>query len=101
MSAANPLLQFEDQQLHEQNRRLWILLAVNAGISWILLIAVAALMLRPHTIPYVVMVDGKGEPVGAAQPVPGTPLLNHVVLQWGLSEFTRNAQTGSAKLAEA
>ena len=72
MAASHPLLQFEDQQLHEQNRRLWILLAVNAAISCVLLIAVGALMLRPHTIPYVVMVDGKGEPVGAAQPVLGT-----------------------------
>ncbi len=93
MAAANPLLQFEDQQLHEQNRRLW-------GISWILLIAVAALMLRPHTIPYVVMVDGKGEPVGAAQPVLGTQVLNDVVIKWVLSEFIRNAKTVSANLDE-
>src|SRR6266851_4131422 len=100
MAAANPLLQFEDQQLREQNRRLWILLAVNAGISWILLIAVAALMLRPHTIPYVVMVDGKGEPVGAAQPVLGTQVLNDVVIKWVLSEFIRNAKTVSANLDE-
>ena len=85
MSAANPLLQFEDQQLHEQNRRLWILLAVNAGISCILVIAVSALMLRPRTIPYVVMVDGKGEPVGAAQPVLGTQALDDVVIKWAIS----------------
>src|SRR5712691_49196 len=100
MAAANPLLQFEDQQLHEQNRRLWILLAVNAGISCILLIAVAMLMLRPHTIPYVVMVDGKGEPVGAAQPVLGTQALNDVVIKWAISEFIRNAKTVSANLDE-
>jgi type IV secretory pathway TrbF-like protein len=100
MTAANPLFQFEDQQLHEQNRRLWILLAVNAVISCILLIAVAALMLRPRKLPYVVMVDGKGEPVGAAQPVLGTQTLNDVVVKWAISEFIRNAKTVSANLDE-
>src|SRR6266849_6192489 len=87
MAAATPLLQFEDQQLHERNRRLWILLAVNAGISCILLIAVAVLMLRPRAMPYVVMVDSKGEPVGAAQPVLGTQALDDVVIKWAISEF--------------
>ncbi len=100
MAAATPLLQFEDQQLHERNRRLWILLAVNAGISCILLIAVAVLMLRPRAMPYVVMVDGKGEPVGAAQPVLGTQALNDVVIKWAISEFIRNAKTVSANLDE-
>ena len=100
MAAANPLLQFEDQQLHEQNRRLWRLLAVNAGISCILLIAVAMLVLRPRAMPYVVMVDSKGEPVGAAQPVLGTQALDDVVIKWAISEFVRNAKTVSANLDE-
>ena len=96
MAAANPLLQFEDQQLHEKNRRLWRLLAVDAGISCILLIAVAMLIVRPRAMPYVVMVDSKGEPVGAAQPVLGTQALNDVVIKWAISEFIRNAKTVSA-----
>lgn len=81
-------------------RRPWTLLAVNAGISCILLIAVGALMLRPHTIPYVVMVDRKGEPVGAAQPVLGTQALNDVVIKWAITEFIRNAKTVSANIDE-
>jgi type IV secretory pathway TrbF-like protein len=100
MAAANPLLQFEDQQLQAQNRRLWTLLAVNAGISFILLVAVAVLMLRPRVLPYVVMVDGKGEPVGAAQPMLGTETLNDVVIKWAISEFIRNAKTVSSNLDE-
>src|SRR5260370_34809463 len=100
MSAANPLLQFEDQQLHEQNRRLWILLAVNPGISCLLLIAVAALMLRPHTIPYVVLVDGKGEPVGAPQPVLGTQPLTDAGVQCAIAESLRTAQAAPPTLNE-
>src|SRR5216684_2421524 len=76
MAAANPFLQFEDQQLHEQNRRLWILLTVNGGISCILLIVVAA------------------------QPVLGTQALDDVVIKWAISEFIRNAKTVSANLDE-
>ncbi len=57
-------------------------------------------MPRPHTIPYVVMVDGKGEPVGAAQPVLGTQALDDVVIKWAISEFIRNAKTVSANLDE-
>jgi type IV secretory pathway TrbF-like protein len=47
-----------------------------------------------------VMVDGKGEPVGAAQPVLGTQTLNDVVIKWAISEFIRNAKTVSANLDE-
>jgi hypothetical protein len=46
------------------------------------------------------MVDGKGEPVGAARPVLGTQALNDVVIKWAISEFIRNAKTVSANLDE-
>ncbi len=96
----NALLQFEDQQLAEDNRRLWALLAANAAISAVLLVAVLILILRPRTIPYVVEVNPHGEPIAAAQPVLGTQVLNDVVIKWAISEFIRNAKTVSANIDE-
>ncbi len=98
--AANPLLQFEDQAIRDDNRRLWILLAANAGVSLILLITVLVLIFRPRALPYVVEVNQRGEPLAAAQPVLGTQVLNDVVIKWAIAEFIRNARTVSSNIDE-
>jgi type IV secretory pathway TrbF-like protein len=98
--AADPLLQFEDQAIRADNRRLWTLLAANAGISFILLLTVFVLIFRPRTLPYVVEVNQHGEPIAAAQPVLGTQVLNDVVIKWAVAEFIRNARTVSSNIDE-
>jgi type IV secretory pathway TrbF-like protein len=98
--AANLLLPFEDQQVQEQNHRLWLTVAANTAINFLLFAALIVLMQRPRTIPYVVTVDGKGEPVGVAQPVQGAATFNDAVVKWAISEFIRNAKTVSANLDE-
>jgi len=100
MTPINPLLTFEDQRLQEQNRRLWLTVAANTSINLLFLVGLILLMLRPRTIPYVVMVDSKGEPVAAATAVQSTQSLNEVVVKWAIAEFIRNAKTVSANLDE-
>ncbi len=58
------------------------------------------LIFRPRTLPYLVMVNGNGEPIALAQPVLGTQALNDVVIKWAIEEFIRNARTVTANLDE-
>jgi type IV secretory pathway TrbF-like protein len=98
--AGTPLPQFEDQAIRADNRRLRTLLAVNAGVSLVMLVALFVLILRPRTLPYVIEVNQHGEPVAAAQPVLGAQVLNDVVIKWAIAEFIRNARTVSSDIDE-
>ena len=98
--AASSHAQFEDQELRNDNARLWLTVA-GAGVVILLLgFAVCVLMFRPRMLPYVVMVNEKGEPMMVAQPVVGTQTLNDVVVKWTLGEFIRNAKTVTANVDE-
>jgi type IV secretory pathway TrbF-like protein len=100
--AANPLMPmgYEDQLIRDHNQLLARLLITITAITALLAIAVCVLMFRPRTLPYLVMVNGKGEPVALAQPVLGTQALNDVVVKWAIGDFIRNAKTITANLDE-
>jgi type IV secretory pathway TrbF-like protein len=98
--AANPLIQFEDEQLRHHNQKLSRMLIAVTGIALLLTFAVCVLIFRPRTLPYLVMVNEHGEPVTVAQPVLGTQTLNDVVVKWAIAEFIRNAKTVTANIDE-
>jgi type IV secretion system protein TrbF len=100
--AANPLMPMghEDQLIRDHNQLLARLLIVVTGITALLAIAVCVLMFRPRTLPYLVMVNSKGEPIALAQPILGTQALNDVVIKWAIGDFIRNAKTVTANLDE-
>ena len=80
--------------------RLWLTVAGAGVVIFLLGFAVCVLMFRPRMLPYVVMVNEKGEPIMVAQPVVGTQTLNDVVVKWALGEFIRNAKTATANVDE-
>ncbi len=98
--AANPLIQFEDQQIRDHNRLLSRLLIAVTSLAVLLGFSVCMLIFRPRTLPYLVLVNAKGEPVAMAQPVLGTQVLNDVVIKWAVAEFIRNARTVSSNIDE-
>jgi len=82
---------YEDQLVSWHNQRLWWLL-VGAGVIIVgLTFAVCVLIFRPQKLPYVLLVDGKGEPVGAVQPVLGTQSVSDQVIRWAIAEYIDHA----------
>ena len=100
--AANPVFatDYEDQLIRQHNQRLAQMLIAVSGICVLLALAVCVLIFRPRTLPYLVMVNGHGEPIALAQPVLGTQALNDVVVKWAIAEFIRNAKTVTGNLDE-
>src|SRR5713101_8364043 len=99
--AAQPLsMEWDDEQIRTQNHQLWRVLLASIAANVIFTIALTVQMLRPHTLPYVVMVDAKGEPVTVAEPVVGTASLNDATKRWAIARFIRNARTVTANLDE-
>jgi type IV secretory pathway TrbF-like protein len=99
--AAQPLsMEWEDEEIRTHNRQLWRVTLASISANAIFVIAITVLMLRPRTLPYVVMVDTKGEPVTVAQPVVGTASLNDATKRWAISQFIRNARTVTANVDE-
>src|SRR5215472_2925945 len=82
---------YEDQLVSRHNQRLrWLL--VGAGVIIVgLTFAVGVLSFRPQKLPYVLLVDGKGEPVGAVQPVLGTQSVSDQVIRWAIAEYIDHA----------
>jgi type IV secretory pathway TrbF-like protein len=99
--AAQPLsTEWEDEQIRTHNRNLWRITLASIAANVILAFALTIKVLQPHTLPYVVMVDAKGEPVTVAQPVLGTASLNDATKRWAISQFIRNARTVTANVDE-
>ena len=100
--AANPIFAagYEDELIRHHNQQLVRLLSVISGICALLAFSVCILIFRPRTLPYLVMVNGHGEPIALAQPVLGTQALNDVVIKWAIAEFIRNAKSVTGNLDE-
>jgi type IV secretory pathway TrbF-like protein len=82
---------YEDQLIAWHNQRLWWLLCGSGVIIVALTAAFTIFALRPHNIPYVVEVDGKGEPTGVIQPFElRTPITDNTI-RWAISEYIEYA----------
>jgi type IV secretory pathway TrbF-like protein len=84
---------FEDALIRQHDKRLWLGFIALSALTVLLGVSNLVQILRPRALPYVVMVDAKGEPVTVAHPVQSTAALNDVVIKWALMEFIRNAKT--------
>lgn len=91
---------FEDQLIRQHDKRLWIALLVAFLLLAISGAANIIYALRPHTLPYVVMVNNKGEIITVAHPVQSTANLNDAVVRWALMEFIRDAKSLTNNLDE-
>jgi type IV secretory pathway TrbF-like protein len=98
--AANPSIQFEDEQIRSQNRNVWHIALASIAANVVLAVVVAILALRPRTLPYLVEVNTRGEPVAVVQPVLGTQALNDATIRWALAEFIHNAFSVTANADE-
>jgi type IV secretory pathway TrbF-like protein len=91
---------FDDDQVRADNAHLRFALVAAAAIILLLAFAVCVLIFRPRVLPYVVMVNEKGEPMTIARPVTGTQAMNTVIVKWALAEFIRNARTVTGNTEE-
>lgn len=82
---------YEDQLIAWHNQRLWWLLVAAGAIILVLGFAVCVLIFRPRTLPWVVEVNSKGEPVGAIQPVLGTQSISDQTIRWVIGEYIDHA----------
>jgi len=99
--AAQPVsMEWEDEQIRTENRNVWRIALASIAANVIFAIALTIQMLRPRTLPYVVMVDKTGEPVTVADPVLGTASLNDATKKWAIAQFIRNARTVTANVDE-
>jgi type IV secretory pathway TrbF-like protein len=82
---------YEDQLVAWHNQRLWWALCAAGVIILALGFALCVLVFRPRTIPWVIEVDAKGEPIGAVQPVLGTQSVSDNVIRYAISEYIDHA----------
>jgi type IV secretory pathway TrbF-like protein len=73
------------------NQRLWWLLCGAGGVITALAVTLCVVMLRPHSMPWVVEVDGKGEPMGSIAPLVSDEALLDSTTRWAISQFVENA----------
>jgi type IV secretory pathway TrbF-like protein len=93
-------MQWEDERIRTENRNVWLIAAVSVVANIIFAIVIAILALRPRTLPYLVEVDSRGEPLAVAQPVIGTQNLNDATIRWALASFIHNAFVISPNIDE-
>ena len=82
---------YEDQLVAWHNQRLWWVLRAASAIILVLGFALCVFAFRPRTIPFVIEVNSKGEPVGAVQPVLGTESVSDNVIRYAISEYIDHA----------
>ena len=82
---------YDDQLVAWHNQRLWWALCAAGAIILTLSFALCVLSFRPRTIPWVIEVDAKGEPIGAVQPVLGTQSVSDNVIRYAISEYIDHA----------
>jgi type IV secretory pathway TrbF-like protein len=73
------------------NQRLWWLLCGAGGVIAALAITLCVVMLRPHSMPWVVEVDGKGEPMGSIAPLVSSEELLDSTTRWSIGQFIEDA----------
>src|SRR5260370_39963245 len=93
-------MEWEDDQIRTENRRIWRIALASIAANVIFAIALTIQMLRPRTLPYVVMADKTGEPVTVAEPAVGTASLNDATKRWAIAQVIRNARTVTANVDE-
>src|SRR2546423_1789628 len=84
---------FEDAFIRQHDKRLWLGFVAVSALAVVLGVSNLIQTLRPRAVPYVIMLDARGEPVAVAHPIQSTAALNDVVIKWALMEFIRNAKT--------
>ena len=82
---------YEDQLVAWHNQRLWWALCAASAIILVLGFALCVFAFRPRTIPFVIEVNSKGEPLGAVQPVLGTESVTDNVIRYAISEYIDHA----------
>ena len=82
---------YEDQLVAWHNQRLWWALCAASAIILVLGFALCVFAFRPRTIPFVIEVNSKGEPLGAVQPVLGTESVSDNVIRYAISEYIDHA----------
>ena len=82
---------YDDQLVAWHNQRLWWALCAAGAIILTLSFALCVLSFRPRTIPWVIEVDAKGEPIGVVQPVLGTQSVSDNVIRYAISEYIDHA----------
>jgi type IV secretory pathway TrbF-like protein len=82
---------YHDTLIAWHNQRLWWLLLSVSGLLALALAAIATLTLRPHTQPWVIEVNSKGEPVGAVTPLLGSATIADTTIRWAAGEYVENA----------
>ena len=82
---------YEDQLIAWHNQRLWWALCAAGAVILTLSFALCVLVFRPRTLPWVIEVDAKGEPIGAVQPVLGTQSVSDNVIRYAISEYIDHA----------
>jgi len=91
---------YEDQLTAWHNQRLWWLLCGSGAVNAVLAIALCIVTLHPHNAPYVIEVNGKGEPIGTVQPFMGQQAVSNNTIRWELGEYIRQAFTVSRSFGE-
>src|SRR5260370_28711417 len=91
---------WEEGKIRNEKRRIWRIALASIAANVVFAVALTVQMLRPRTLPYVVMVDAKGEPVTVAEPVVGAASLNEATKKWAIPQFIRNARTVTANVGE-
>jgi type IV secretion system protein TrbF len=94
MSAAPKLIHYEDDLVRSHNSLLragiYGLFGANVLLAGALVLAVR----QPRNRPFVMEVDGKGQPVGLVQPLSGDPVpMRDAVTKWAIQQFIVNART--------
>ena len=101
MSAAPQLTHFEDELIRSHNRVLRTAVFLVIGISLLLAAALIVAVRQPRSRPYVVEVDGKGEPLALAEPLAGNPAgVQDAVTKWAIQQFVINSRTVTPDIAQ-
>jgi type IV secretory pathway TrbF-like protein len=91
---------YDDQLVAWHNQRLWWLLCGAGGVIAALTIAICVLLLRPHTQPWVIEVNGKGEPVAGVTPLLGSANISDTTIRWAIGEYIQNVFRVSSNYQE-
>ncbi len=82
---------YDDQLTAWHNRRLWFLLCGAGGVIAILSVALCVILLRPHSAPWVIEVNGKGEPMGSLLPLSGSTEIGDSTIRFELETYIQHA----------
>jgi type IV secretory pathway TrbF-like protein len=91
---------FSDTLVAWHNQRLWWLLCGAGGVITALTVALCVVMLRPHSLPWVIEIDGKGEPVASVAPLVSDEALLDSTTRWAIGQYVQDAFRVSPQFPE-